>query len=275
MIEPTVQRPSGSLGTWIAVVGAVATAALGMSIAALVVGLNTDDEASTLNVGDQPADTSAVNNDDPVAETASERPSEEAPPQGDPLVLVGVPVGQGGAAVSEIPTEPPVRIDTFFDFMCPYCAQFEEAYGAQLQSMVDSGQIAWVQHPIGFLDRFSMGTNYSSRAAAAAYVVANAAPESFSAFVQGLFAIQPAENTEGLTDDQIVEVAQGVGVPKSVAAEFWAPDYVDTQYNAAIEASNAGITGTPTVLISTPDSPPEQWDFQTPLDEAVASKAGQ
>jgi protein-disulfide isomerase len=284
MTEPAVSRPSGSLGTWIAVVAAVATAALGVSIAALVVALDFPDDAAPAAAptgdiaGDSAGDAGSAGDAVVEAEAAPDAadPAAEQAVTVDPLTVVGVVVGAGGGALAELPASPTVRIDTFFDFMCPYCAQFEEAYAAQLQGLVDSGQIVWVQHPLAFLDRFSQGTNYSSRTAAAAYTVAGSAPEAFSAFVQALFASQPAENTTGLTDEQIIGIAQEAGVPETVTSEFWAAtDYLDTQLAYANDAVNAGITGTPTLLISTPGTTPEKWDYETPLDQLVAAKAGQ
>ena len=49
--------------------------------------------------------------------------------------------------------------------------------------------------------RLSMGTGFSTRAAAAAALVADQAPEAFDAFNTAMFANQPGENT---TDDDMV-----------------------------------------------------------------------
>jgi protein-disulfide isomerase len=277
-------RPSGALGTWIAVVAAIATAALGVSVVSLVVSLNRGDDAAAPpaavgNPGAQSGDQAGAQPPaDPAAgDLGADEGAADQPPaaQIDPRTVPGIAVGSGGAALAAIPSEPQVRIDTFYDFMCPYCAQFEEAYGAELQRLVDEGQIILVQHPLGFLDRFSMGTNYSSRTAQAAGVVAAQAPDVFSAFVEGLFAAQPEENSTGLDDSQIVAIAGEAGVPSTVSDTFWAADYMTEQSQNASAAIDAGITGTPTVLISTPDTTPEKWDYNTPLDQLVAQKAGQ
>ncbi|MDR1295650.1 MAG: thioredoxin domain-containing protein [Bifidobacteriaceae bacterium] len=284
MTEPASGRPSGSLGTWIGVVAAVATVALGVSITALVVGLNRADDAGAPDAGIVGTQGNVNTGEDAGGEAAADLPAAggEAPEvpvepaaTGDPRTVPGVAVGAGGAALTGIPSEPRVRVDTFFDFMCPYCAQFEENYAAELQRLVDEGEIVWVQHPMAFLDRFSMETNYSSRTAHAANVVAQQTPEAFGAFVTALFAVQPAENTAGLTDAQIVQIAQDAGAPESVTSSFWQQDYLTELAVAAEAAINAGVTGTPTALISTPDSAPEKWDFTTPIDQVVAQKAGQ
>jgi protein-disulfide isomerase len=290
--ETAEQRPSGPLGTWIAVVGAIATAALGLSIVSLVMGLQKPDDAGqAAGPGTGGGDVGAVVDDGTGADAAGTDPAgtggqgedpagqgagnEQPVPAGDPRDVPGVAIGEGGVALAAVPAEPSVRIDTYFDFMCPYCSEFEKAFGEGLQGMVDSGQIVLVQHPIAILDRFSLGTNYSSRTAAAAYVVAAQAPETFSAFVAALFDAQPEENSEGLTDEQILGIATEAGVPEEVSATFWEGDYVTSMMEITMSATNAGITGTPTVMISTPDSVPEKWDYQTPLDQLVAAKSGE
>ena len=65
-------------------------------------------------------------------------------------------------------------LDTYIDFMCPVCNQFEQAYGETIQSLVDDGTITLNIHPISILDRESQGTEYSTRAANAMYCVAAA-----------------------------------------------------------------------------------------------------
>ena len=65
-------------------------------------------------------------------------------------------------------------MDTYVDFMCPVCNQFEQAYGEAIQGLVDDGTITLNIHPISILDRASQGTEYSTRAANAMYCVAAA-----------------------------------------------------------------------------------------------------
>ena len=104
------------------------------------------------------------------------------------------------------------RLDTYVDFMCPVCGDFEELYGAEIEGLVDDGAITLGIHPIAILDRYSQGTEFSTRAANAAYCVADADPDASLPFLQAMFANQPQEGTAGLTDEQLVEVASSVGV---------------------------------------------------------------
>jgi protein-disulfide isomerase len=78
-----------------------------------------------------------------------------------------------------------------------------------------------VVHSVSILDRLSDGSEYSTRAASASAWVADRAPEQFSAFHESLFADQPEENTPGLSDEQIAQVADhGRGTRLGVIFSF-------------------------------------------------------
>jgi len=121
----------------------------------------------------------------------------------------GIPVGQDGVAGSV--TEGAPVVDVYLDFMCPWCGVFEEKNGQLLKDWRAAGDITYVMHPVAILDDASVGASFSTRAAAAAVWVAETSPESFEAFVAGMFAQQPEEGTKGLTDDQIADVAKQAG----------------------------------------------------------------
>ena len=103
------------------------------------------------------------------------------------------------------------EVDVFVDFMCPICGDFEDAYGEQLQSAAASDDITLNIHPISILDRYSQNTKYSTRAAGAAYCVAENAPDSFLDFFNFMFSNQPEENTAGYTDEELASYAEQVG----------------------------------------------------------------
>ena len=103
-------------------------------------------------------------------------------------------------------------MDTYIDFMCPVCNQFEQAYGEAIQGLVTDGTITLNIHPISILDRASQGTEYSTRAANAMYCVAAADGTAAVPFMQAMFANQPEEGSTGLTDDQILAIAELAGV---------------------------------------------------------------
>jgi len=161
----------------------------------------------------------------------------------------GIPIGPDGVAGKAIPAGV-VVVDLYTDFMCPVCGAFEQQNGADLDALSKAGTAAIVYHPISILDGASNGTNYSTRAAQAAAVVADKDPAHYLAFDEALFANQPAENTSGLTNGQIEQIAQGVGVPSSVTATFADGKFVKWVTAATEDASKNGVSGTPTVKIN-------------------------
>ncbi|WP_062462031.1 DsbA family protein [Demequina soli] len=161
----------------------------------------------------------------------------------------GIPVGSGGVVGEDVPTDA-TRVDIYFDFMCPICNQFEQINADDLDTMRESGEIALYYHPISILDRASNGTNFSTRSAGAAGVVANDAPAAFHDFVKDMFANQPAENSDGLSDDQIKQIAIDAGVPTDVAGKLDSSDMKKWATAATDQASQDGMQGTPTIRIS-------------------------
>lgn len=144
------------------------------------------------------------------------------------------------------------QLDTYIDFMCPICNQFEQIYGETIEGLVDDGSVTLNIHPISILDRASQGTEYSTRSANAMYCVAVADAEASVPFMQAMFANQPAEGTQGLTDAQILEIASGVGVTgidDCVDDGRYSKFVTDITEETPVKPGAAGI-GTPTVLLN-------------------------
>ncbi|MEV8370960.1 thioredoxin domain-containing protein [Microbacterium sp. NPDC064584] len=143
-------------------------------------------------------------------------------------------------------------MDTYIDFMCPVCNQFEQAYGEAIQSLVDDGTITLNIHPISILDRASQGTEYSTRAASAMYCVAAADGSAAVPFMQAMYANQPAEGSTGLTDEQILAIAAGVGVTgiDSCVNDGTYKGYVTAMTEKTPVAPSAQGIGTPTIAIN-------------------------
>jgi protein-disulfide isomerase len=193
----------------------------------------------------------------------------------------GIPVGADGVAGTENEGAP--TLDVYVDFMCPVCGSFEQINGASIDEMREAGDVTLVVHPVSILDRTSQGTEYSTRAASAAAWVADRAPEQFAAFHDAMFASQPTENTPGLSDEQIAQIAEQAGVPADVASGIAGGDALETYeewVKASTEAAGSdpdvvnpetGQMGTPTVLIDG-----ERFgDWQTPgaLTQAITGEA--
>jgi hypothetical protein len=86
-------------------------------------------------------------------------------------------------------------IDIYLDLQCPACKTFEERADPTIDELVAAGQAKVVYHPVAYLDRFS-STRYASRAAQASGCAADVGV--FPAYLDLLFAEQPAENSAGL-----------------------------------------------------------------------------
>lgn len=143
----------------------------------------------------------------------------------------------------------PDTVATWVDFMCPYCAQFEEAEGETIAGLVEDGSITLEIHPISILDRASQGTEYSSRSASALYAVAEADPANAYAFFVALFDEQPAEGTPGLTDEELVQLARDSGVEMTAELEqaILEHEYIDF---AKQQKLPEGASGTPTLMVN-------------------------
>lgn len=195
--------------------------------------------AGTVNVADVPTPSSQ-----PTASGAATAPGVEPSAKGEP-----------------------VKVVVYVDFICPICKQFEDTYGSTLTQDRNDGKITIEYRPLGFLDRNS-STNYSSRAANAAAAVANSYPDKYAAFFNALYAQQPAEGSAGLSDQQLKDIAKGLGadISQAVDDKTYRPQVkYDTQLAAA-----SGVTGTPTVFVDG-----KQWGVgdsaKTPFDQFLAA----
>lgn len=149
-------------------------------------------------------------------------------------------------------------IQMYVDYLCPICRQFEEANGEYIGSLVENGNVTLEIHPITILDRYSQGTKYSTRAVNATACFANYEPNKFYDFHNALFANQPAENTPGLSDDELITLAEGAGGGADIAdcirsQQFkgWVAASSARALNGPIPNANIEqVQGTPTVLVN-------------------------
>jgi protein-disulfide isomerase len=147
----------------------------------------------------------------------------------------GIPVSSDGVGSVG---DGDVDLTVYFDYMCPYCGQFDTTNAADMDALIEEGGVTITYHPISILDRMSAGSSYSTRAANATAIVADKSPENFTAFVTALYKDQPTEGTSGLSDAEIADIAQGVGVPADVTDTF--TDTVDGTFATDTEDSVAG-----------------------------------
>ena len=153
-------------------------------------------------------------------------------------------------------------ITLFVDYLCPICGQFEAANASAMDDLLSRGAATVEIHPIAILTNRSQGTQYSLRAANAAACMANYYPNNFLTFHKSLFANQPDEGTPGLTDEQLIGLAQQAGAGPEISAcindqEFkdWVKASTERSISGDVAINNLdkkfhGVTGTPTIVIN-------------------------
>ena len=142
-----------------------------------------------------------------------------------------------------------VTVDVYEDFMCPICGVFEQQSGAALKQLISENKVTVRYHPIAILDEYSNGKRFSTRAVGA--VAAAAEAGKFAAYHEALFANQPEEGSDGLSDAKLVELGKAAGLDNATFADaVTAGTYTAWAADVTEKASARGITGTPTVLVA-------------------------
>ncbi|MDX6301202.1 MAG: hypothetical protein QOF53_2416 [Nocardioidaceae bacterium] len=167
----------------------------------------------------------------------------------------------------------PVKVTVYEDFICPFCGQFEAASRTTLQKDIEQGKVQFQYHVLSFLDR-SSSTRYSTRAAnALAVVLDKDGPAVAKQFHDLLFENQPQENSAGLTNDRLVQLAVQAGANRSevkkgidgLAFQQWVKNVTD-------QASRSGVNATPTVRINGKTvNATTTADLVTKVEQAIAA----
>jgi protein-disulfide isomerase len=177
-----------------------------------------------------------------------------------------------------------VTIRIYLDYFCPICNDFETANKTQLSSWMKSGAATVEIHPISILDRSSLGTQYSTRAANAAGCVAAHAPDDFWAWTQEMYVKQPAEGTVGLTNAQIIGVMKTAKVANiakitpcvdNETYKGWVADATNRALNGPLPDSNVKtVGGTPTVIVDGQAYSATDWTSASEFQAFVLKAAG-
>ena len=179
------------------------------------------------------------------------------------LNTVRTPALKGGASPTPSASDSSgdvFDIRVYIDYLCPVCGAFEAANAAQIKKLVDSGVATLEIHPIAILDRLSMGTQYSTRAANAMACVTNYSPDSAFDYSATLFENQPEESTEGLTNQKLIDLAKKVKVKQQSSItscindgkfKNWVTASTARALAGPIPNSDVDkVVGTPTVLVN-------------------------
>lgn len=147
-------------------------------------------------------------------------------------------------------------VDIYLDLMCPFCKQFEQLSGPFIFQEVAAKGATLRIHPVSFLDRLSSGTLYSTRAASAVVDVAAHHPEHVIAFIQALYANQPAEGSSGLDDSALAKLAAAADAPLTPSAQSssytaWVAHWTQRVSQGPLPETKdiARVEAVPTVLV--------------------------
>ncbi|UQX12925.1 DsbA family protein [Candidatus Mycobacterium methanotrophicum] len=160
--------------------------------------------------------------------------------------------------------KPKADVAFYEDFLCPACGNFERTFGPTVSKLIDSGAIAADYYMLGFLSR-PQNDDYSSRAANAAYCVADESIDAFRRFHTALYTkqIQPSETGTTFPDNaKLIELAREAGVAGKVPDCIKAGKYIPMVDGLA---AATGIHATPTVRIN-------GQDYQWSTPEALVAK---
>lgn len=171
-------------------------------------------------------------------------------------------------------SEPKAVVSFYEDFLCPACANFEKNFGSTVNNLIDTGAVAADYHMVAILDR-PQTQNYSSRAGAAAYCVADQSVDAFRRFHSALFSpqIQPKEDATSFPDNnQLIELARQAGAGGTVADCINSGKYVPLVKGIAAAGK---IQSTPTIRINGEDyNPTTPQDMVNKIESIVGTVPG-
>lgn len=169
----------------------------------------------------------------------------------------------------------PAVLTVYEDFRCPACAQFENAFRATVNELVDAGQLRVDYHLVTIIDGNMRGSGSRHAANAAACARDQGA---FPEYHDVLFQNQPSETDDAFADkSRLIELARDV---EPLDNETFRACVRDGTHDDWVSRSNADFMngdfqGTPTVLLNGEPLGPG-GDPLTPdhLREQVAELAG-
>ena len=170
----------------------------------------------------------------------------------------GIIIGKDLKVLSAAEAKKVNHIVIYQDYQCPICQLFEAPNLSQMQSWASSGLAAVEFHPISFLDSNSLN-NYSSRAANAAFCVANSQPDKYFDVNSALYYNQPQEGTSGPDNNGLKDTLRTAGVKiddemnECIDQKRYA-NFINNITNSAFSdnavTGTAPVNGTPHILVN-------------------------
>lgn len=145
-------------------------------------------------------------------------------------------------------TEGKPVVDLYLDFTCPFCGEFHETTGIELEKKAAADDITLRVHPRIFLTSMTT-TNYSTRAGIAFAAVYKDDPATALKYMDALFAEQPAEGSSGLTNGKLQDLAEESGSTVDVVSAIEEGRGIDWFTNVVEPQADADTEGTPYILV--------------------------
>lgn len=159
------------------------------------------------------------------------------------------------------------RMTIFQDYNCIHCKEFEDAYGKEVEDKVLAGDLTLEIRNLNFLDQ-ETSTEYSSRAAVAAYSVADQVDtKKFLDWEREVFSHQ---GQGGLSNDELEDISKKYGADVKDALD--SNDYRPMVDVTVEESKKNGIQGTPTIYLNSKTVEPDSFGDQLDKDIAAAQK---
>jgi protein-disulfide isomerase len=178
----------------------------------------------------------------------------EGPPAGT-VQAIGVAVPD--KLIKDPAGKPKAVLSLYEDFLCPGCGNFEKTFASTVTQLINSGAVQADYYMVAILD--VPGRTYSSRAASAAYCIAEAdsSPNKkmFQDFHAQLYAHQPSEAQRSFpTNADLLDTARTVGATSQAVADCIKGNKYMAMAKAMAPAVN--VKSTPTIRINGQDYNP-------------------
>jgi protein-disulfide isomerase len=214
----------------------------------------------------------------PTPDPAAAAPKETVTDAASPLAW-GVKYGTGWTSPNEakLPT-----MEIWEDFQCPFCAQFEQAAGKQIEALAEAGKVKLLYRPAIFLDQSTAAKNTAAgnpnSSARATNAWGCAIDQGKTAeYHNAVFAAQPAEEGEGYSEQTLLDLGTQVGVADQAAFTTCVQDgtYLAWAANSNQVFLDENIGGTPKVLLNGTELQTAEFADMAAIEAKIAAATAQ
>jgi protein-disulfide isomerase len=225
------------------IIGAVAIVAVGAIGTAVTLAVSAQVSKPRLTPSGMESDGVVVTDIGAVA-TSDQMPANPTP---DPTEA-----GETATPTPKATSSEKVDIHVYVDYLSPDAGKFERANARQFAGWINEGAVTVSYHPVALLTASSNGTKYSLRSAAAAACVATHSPAQFYAFNHDLLDDQPQVGSDGLSDEELANLAGAVGVDngKAVRSCIENGDFVSWAKEATTRALDGPLAGSDDLVLT-------------------------